>query len=373
MSKHEQGKNNKIEALRFLFCMLIVIMHINKTLWGSEKFLFNSSFITLALHGYIGVEFFFLVSGYLMAKKLNSLDGECFDIQTAGPETLRFLYGKIRPLLPYHFFICCIIFVIWCFLYPAQFFTLFMDRLPGLLFLHRVGLLGKNVKDLIGVEWYICSMLMAMALLYPLGRKLSRTFRCLAPIAGLLVCSYILLNIGKLDDVTGVLGFTFVCNWRALGEIMIGFGCYEAAERIREKPLKPTQRTLLSILETLGYLLIIVYVFSNLPCKYDMIALCILAVSVTLSFAGKGWVASSGLFRWKFWTYLGRLSVTCYLSQVLFVSYLPTIMGDTKLPLNIQALLCFTGTLVFSISTHWVHRFGKKNQKMQQSTSVSDS
>jgi peptidoglycan/LPS O-acetylase OafA/YrhL len=32
MSKHEQGKNNKIEALRFLFCMLIVIMHINKTM-----------------------------------------------------------------------------------------------------------------------------------------------------------------------------------------------------------------------------------------------------------------------------------------------------------------------------------------------------
>ncbi len=55
-------KNGKIELLRFVFALTVVIFHLNVD-WYNHG-------LQLMYHGNMGVEFFFLVSGFLMARSI---------------------------------------------------------------------------------------------------------------------------------------------------------------------------------------------------------------------------------------------------------------------------------------------------------------
>ena len=65
-------RNATIELMRFLFASSIIFFHIAGTLWDRKLILFSGEEFKLTLfrNGYIGVEFFFLVSGFLMAKSI---------------------------------------------------------------------------------------------------------------------------------------------------------------------------------------------------------------------------------------------------------------------------------------------------------------
>lgn len=54
-------RNGKIEFLRFVFSMVVVLFHLNYV-YFKDKLLLTDS-ISFFAYGYIGVEFFFLVTG----------------------------------------------------------------------------------------------------------------------------------------------------------------------------------------------------------------------------------------------------------------------------------------------------------------------
>ena len=62
-------RNGKIELLRFIASVYVLMFHIDKYVLKLPPFKFSNE-ISLAFfpHGSVGVEFFFLVSGYLMAR-----------------------------------------------------------------------------------------------------------------------------------------------------------------------------------------------------------------------------------------------------------------------------------------------------------------
>lgn len=316
-------RNGKIEFMRFFFSMCVLLVHIEGTVYGGVK---SWGWFTLANRGYIGVEFFFLVSGYLLGKKLAALDPVRPDRDTLGGETCRFLWGKLRPILPYHFIFCGVMILLWAIHYSAAtFWTVFLERAYTLFFLHRTGIGGASPKDILGLEWYICSMLLAMALLYPIGRRYGKAFRCLAPIAGILICGYLTVKTGHLHDAYSMLGITYKCNWRALGELLIGLGCYEASCAIRERCVSRKNRFLLAVTEVCCYALVALYAFSDLDVRYDIYALCLLAVAITISFSGSGAAANSPVFNNALCGWLGKISLPIYLAQAPVLSFLPVI------------------------------------------------
>lgn len=63
-------RNGKIELLRFIFCMAVLLFHCEKYVLG-EPSLEKGYHLSLFCHGSMGVEFFFLVSGFLMAKSIS--------------------------------------------------------------------------------------------------------------------------------------------------------------------------------------------------------------------------------------------------------------------------------------------------------------
>ena len=60
-------RNETVDFLKFLFALVIVIFHGRKLASSGEFALFQS--------GYLGVEFFFLVSGFLMMKSVSGIPG----------------------------------------------------------------------------------------------------------------------------------------------------------------------------------------------------------------------------------------------------------------------------------------------------------
>ena len=89
-----QKRNGFIDIMKMIFCMGVILNHLNTVSISSQM---NS---IVMRYGFLGVEFFFIVSGYLMAKNAARTFNHTVDI---GPTTWNFLLHKImiifQPIL----------------------------------------------------------------------------------------------------------------------------------------------------------------------------------------------------------------------------------------------------------------------------------
>ena len=128
--------NGIIGFWKFMFCILILLFHC------AEKMGKNGFFES----GRIGVEFFFIVSGYLMTKKaLNNEEG-------------------LKAFFPYVIFPFIISFFVKG-IYKA-------DQIANSIWnLLLIDMSGVRSTTVIGQTWYISVMLISMLILYPLIRR----------------------------------------------------------------------------------------------------------------------------------------------------------------------------------------------------------
>lgn len=86
-----KNKNNIVELMRFLFSILVVGYHVQMSINNSENSFFEN--------GAVAVEFFFLISGYFMARSIEKL---CSDENVKiGKATIQFMTKKVRGLYQY--------------------------------------------------------------------------------------------------------------------------------------------------------------------------------------------------------------------------------------------------------------------------------
>ena len=88
-------KNGRIELLRFLFALIILLFHIQKR-FAKSPVPMGDTGLYFFNHGCIGVEFFFLVSGYLLAAGCYKLRDEPCDF--IGTETAGVMWKKIKHI-----------------------------------------------------------------------------------------------------------------------------------------------------------------------------------------------------------------------------------------------------------------------------------
>ena len=81
-------KNNEVELLRFLFASLVVLRH-TRVVWSNEPS--YPYFVKAAF----AVEFFFLLSGYLMMASVEKRNMKYPAISRIGSETVGFLKKKV--------------------------------------------------------------------------------------------------------------------------------------------------------------------------------------------------------------------------------------------------------------------------------------
>ena len=118
-------RNGAIDFLKFAFALLIMTFHffIERT---------HANVAATALFplkvplpgGYIGVEFFFLVSGFLMAQTAQARRGDTPQ-EGLGAESIRFVLRRFTSILPYYLFsivsavVLCQVFIDYTLITPS--------------------------------------------------------------------------------------------------------------------------------------------------------------------------------------------------------------------------------------------------------------
>ena len=357
-------RNGKIELMRFVFTVLVVAFHAGGDIWNGAKPL--TEHLSLASQGAIGVEFFFLVSGFLMAKSVYRQNRQTpCDTQTLGSDTTRFLWRKVKGIWPYHLFFCFAIFVVHCIKVGSFHLHYLWYELPSLFFLHRSGIIGV-VDAFIGVEWYISSMLLAMAVLYPLIRYNYNLFtHVVAPLTGILVIGYIAYTTDALTGAGEWVGLTFKTNLRAVAELCLGAAGYEVCRSMEGRTFTTLQRLMLTLAEAGGLLYAVYICCSRENTHMQFYALMALCVAVPLAFGGKGLLSGSSLFQNRVCMFLGAVSLPIYLCQNLTRAICKYWLGE--LPKRWQFIFVVVSTVLLGTAVYLIwNAIGSMRKKREK-------
>ena len=355
----KKQKNGSVELLRFLFTSIIIFFHINLDLWDQKKVLavIRDIPVTFFNHGNIGVEFFFLVTGWLMAKsiysryiqtKTTSYAGGTGNMRSAGKtgntgnegiaggngiedyadgtvtglfsETINFVTHKARAIFPYYLLACALTPLVRVMTDRTLTFSYFLNRLPSLFFLQRVGI----GKPFIGCTWYLSSMLIALVAAYPLCRRFYKAYTLfIAPVLCAVLLGAIIVLTGSLGDIDDWFFFTYKTNIRAFAEISMGATAFEISRRMQGRVYPAAVRILLSLTALTCMSLSIAYMCSAMEGRLGIGVFYLLFVLVVIAFSGEGILCHAGCFSHPLFSYLGRISLPMYVTQTLLRRSVP--------------------------------------------------
>lgn len=231
-----EQRNREVDFLRFVFAV-IIMSHHSRYVLGDENCLF--------LGGSLAVEFFFIVSGYLMmASILRAERRQSAGVTRAalGTETYHFLLRKIRAFLPEYLIAWFIgFFLIEGFGFPGlrhvlhdfgkYFFELSLIKMSGIF-----------TGGIDGCMWYLSAMSLCMAVLYPLIRRHKNFMVHIgAPLTALFLLGYLCRTFGHPRDPVEWTGLVYKGDLRAMAELCLGVVAFYAAARPRDASLDKTR------------------------------------------------------------------------------------------------------------------------------------
>ncbi|MGN0517229.1 MAG: acyltransferase family protein [Acutalibacteraceae bacterium] len=336
-------RNGKIEFLRFIFCMSVLLFHFNQYIMDKLSFS-NKGKITFFSHGAIAVEFFFFVSGYLMAKSIfKRIDTPC-NSRELSKDYVSFIYHKYMSVFPQNavaFVITCVAFLLYEFNKKSSVLLYIFSAIPNFLMIDITGIRYRRPN---GVNWYISAMLIAMMIIYPLCKKFYYTFtRYFAPLSAILILGWLTYTQSNLTSPHTWLGLCFTGLIRAIAEISLGTTCFEISRYIQSIDLDKGKRILLTLLEIGTFAIICLYIVSDLSKKYDAMIAMLLFVLVFLAFSGVSY--GSGLFNNKLCYFLGKTSLPIYLSHSAAIYIVRNNMADSRTLVKLAAVLAFTAII----------------------------
>lgn len=300
-------RNGAIELSRFLFSIVIILWHARKLCGGGEPSLCGES-------GYIAVEFFFLVSGWLIASKVEREEKR----ELLPADALHFLGSKLRGLLPVYIFAVSFaavkILVLEKLSLKAWLFRLLCAAWDILLL--RIS--GVVLEQVVRAIWYVSAMLIAGVIIYLLLRKFGDWFYfVIAPLGALALLGYLFQKQADLNLIVGHFGIVAPGLVRALAEMSLGCVLYRFSMALKKVPLSLFSRLCLSAVN-----LICIYGVlkgcTKMPHeRFDYIMLLLLAMSVTLMFSEQTlYFIYHNETLDRIAAYLGGLSMSIYLNHM---------------------------------------------------------
>lgn len=311
------SRNGKIELLRFVFCVSVLLFHLCKYILGEPSYK-DGVHLSLFAHGAIGVEFFFLVSGFLMAKsayKQVEVLKIPQDDQTLSKNYFQFICRKFLSIFPYHvvaFVLAIAAYVLSERMVLSKILMYVVKSLPNFLLIEMSGI---NLSNPNHIEWYISCMLLAMAILYPLCVKYYYRFtRFFAPLIAIFLIGYMQYTTGRLTGVSQWTGICYKSLLRSIAEIALGAAAFEICRYLQGRNWSILQRILFTLTELACFVLTMIFVLYTFTVEIEVIVLCLLFALVILAFSGVSY--GSGVFNNKVCCWLGSISLSVYLAQL---------------------------------------------------------
>lgn len=294
----------ELDFWKLIFSLLIVVHH--------SKYLPIDITRSLFIGGSIGVEFFFLVSGFLLLRSADK-KREALTDPDYFAETAAFIKRKVAVFFPYMLFAFAVSLVFKTIAEGGTFATLIKNGGSGLTELLLVNWSGVDPLRVNGPTWYLSAMVLSMLILYPLLLRFGKTFsRLVCPLMALFLLGYLYQNYHQFRTPDAWDGFFYKGMIRAFAEISLGVFCAEICEWLGRARLTKLSKVLLSVLEYGALIGIILY--ANREQWWDMDVPSLLLMSAAVVIAGGNFSVTSG-----FWN---RLKVTSKLSKAALLLYL---------------------------------------------------
>lgn len=312
-----QKRNHTIDLLKFMFSLVIMLRHSEMMFQGDLRY----EHITF-LGGSRAVEFFFIVSGYLIA-------ASCLNRRY--DNAMEYMWHKIRPFLLPVWISWLVSFIgIHMIAENVTVRTLLRDALYSifdLLFLRNAGFRGISY---IGTSWYISAlMLSTLIICVPLMRYRETYVFWLAPVSAIMILGYLSHECGHIVDIDQWMGIAYKCQLRAFAEIDLGIFLYGVCLYLKKVDLTGLGRCLLGCMEIAGYGIAMAYMlYESNTYKYDFVMVILLSVSISITFSEKTFSCligekAPGIFGW-----LGKYSLYIYLDQKVVYNIVPHFFGD---------------------------------------------
>ena len=342
-------KNATIELMRFIFASAIVLFHAGRDVWEKRKIVgmighFGISFFR---RGYYGVEFFFLLTGLLMAASIRrTMEKPKAGHVPVGEETVSFLGRKLKGILPYYLTACGLMILVDLWLGIGL--KKIAEKLPSILFLNRFGF---TKESLLSVGWYLAAMLFALVVVYPLCRTFYGTYTTvIAPLAGLLILGMLVHETGDLVEVRDWTWFTYKTNLRAVAEVGLGTTCFEIARRLEGKTFSSGKRALFSLIAFSGFAGTLMYMASFMSKSKGWIVILLLCPALVITWSRIGFIGRSGVLQRRFFVFLGSISLPLYLFQNIPRAVVPVAMKNMR-P-GVRAVSVYFISLVLALIMH---------------------
>lgn len=354
----ENTKHNGIISFwKFMFTLLIIIGHVTPRITNILGI--NLPLTNTFRASSIGVEFFFIVSGYLMTK--NAMKIKINNNSELGKFTFNYIWKKVKHFFPYMIisYIIAIIINVSIFKYPKY---VIVNTIWDILFLRMSGI-NYNF-NMLGVAWYISAMLICMIILYPLIIKHKENFIfIIAPINVIFIGGFIAHTYGNIADPSIWSGLMYKSLLRAFFELSLGSIAYSLSQKIHSLSFTDLGKFTITFVELFGYLSIFFLVnLLDAHNKYDFIMIFILFISISISFSEKS------LFQQfcnnKCFYYLESFSLSLYLNQIWVMELFLIILKSLNI-ININyyivCLCILIIIIIISIITNYIVEIIKKN------------
>jgi peptidoglycan/LPS O-acetylase OafA/YrhL len=339
MAKASKPRNNLVELGRFVYSLLVLGYHV--------QFSYSDDEVDFFENGALAVEFYFLLSGYFLARSLEKLVKD--DKTTFFKKVYFFMKNKITALLNVHFLsIIVVIIIILCF-DISSFWDKFLNGIPSIFFVQMaIVWSGDFNKALIVPEWYLSAMLFCMLFMVIIFLLLGQSVKG--------IYSTIIL-VGILILITVIVGLitswkfneNIVYDIRAWGEMSIGMFSYYLSIYIKNKTFGNIFNLILKIVEMIGYSLPVIFgsipVSTNYQVYLMMVTVICEFLAVTITFSEKGNIIKNQNLN-KAFGYLGAISLPIYLFHPVIITLIDYI--NKSIPKWVKYLIVFPSTLILS-------------------------
>lgn len=341
-------RSGNLDLLKFLFSVMIVLFH-GKNLATKESYLFPG--------GSIAVEFFFVVSGVLMARAACTYEMK----ENLGKDTFLFIKHKVCGLMPNYYIGFIIAFIVIN--RNVRSLSLLLKKIGNavweVLLLVNTGLRPfKSISN--GPVWYLSAMLLAMCVIWPVMRKYKNTFfYVIAPICAVFLMGITFQRWESFGSPANWLGYTSKGTIRAFMGLLLGCTAYQVSEYLKKQDFTRLSKILFSIVEFGGYACIFIVSFFRGRSKADWLLLLILTVCITITVSNVSvW---AGWFSYPFFNWLGIFSYSLYLGHGFWSNCMIDLFPDlnywTRIPYYL--LLSFATGLFIHYSSLGLRRLWK--------------
>ncbi len=302
-------RNGKIEVLRFVFAICVVLLHTDQKIFD---------FKGLLEYGAMSVEFFFVLSGFLLGKHVADHSD-----RSDSDDTKDYIIHKVLRFLPNYILSFTFVFIIYCIKHCKSvhdFFLLLLRILPDFMLLREWGWSAK-LLSIIGPTWYLSVLIICTVILYPLCRKNETWFKYGAFIVGSLLIGCLRLKYNELISPYVIVldGMMYKGLVRGFAEMCLGISCYHVSEMLKKYTYTKIGKFALSMIELVSFFLVLyVVLLSNKP-EYNIYALIGCLFMITIIFTEKTY--GSDLFDHPISYYLGKLSLSLYLSHWCIIGF----------------------------------------------------